>query len=69
MSIATTPQFGVRLSHHIRAEVIMLIILYSEFPVILLHYAPNSMHYSQDYSQNHYQNSVVTLKMMLYCNA
>ena len=25
------------------------------FPVILLHYAPNSMHYSQDYSQNHYQ--------------
>ena len=25
---------------------------------------PNNMHYSQDYSQNHYQNSVVTFKMI-----
>ena len=53
----------------IRAEVIMLIILC----IILFRISCNStalcMHYSQDYSQNHYQNSVVTLKMILYCNA
>ena len=41
-------------------------------------YAPNSMHYSQDHSQNHCQNNVVALKIMhctydysireIYCN-
>ena len=39
-------------NHFNRAEVIMLTIpciiaFYSEFPVILLHYAPDFMHYSQ----------------------
>ena len=41
------------------AEVIMLKIFalfYSEFPVILLHYALN---FIQDYSQDHYQNNPV----------
>ena len=51
-----------------RAKVIMLIffaLFYSEFPVIFLDYAPNSMHYFQD----HFQNNPVTFEMILYWNA
>ena len=37
-----------------------------------LHYAPNSMHYfqnhSQDYCQTHCQNNTVSSEMILYCN-
>ena len=43
----------------------ILALLYSEFPVILLYYAPISMHYSQNYSQDHCQNNPEALKMML----
>ena len=41
------------------------------FPVILLYYAPISMCYSQNYSQDHYQNcdNPGALKMILYCEA
>ena len=39
-------------------------------PVILLHhYAPNFMHYSQNYSQDHCQNNPVTPEMIFYCNS
>ena len=31
-----------------------------------LHYAPNSMHYCQNYSQDHRQNNPVTLEMIFY---
>ena len=46
----------------------MLTIPCSEFPVILLHYAPISMQYSQNYFQDHCQNSPV-LKIIPYCKA
>ena len=55
------------------AEVIMLIILCIildlEFPVISLHYAPNSM--CMHYSQDHCQNILIMLEVILYnyCNA
>ena len=52
----------------VRVEVIMLmilcIILFRIFFAIFLHYAPNSM----SYSQGHYQNTPVTSDMILNCN-
>ena len=44
-----------------------LALFYSEFPVILLSYAPISMHFSQNYSQDHCQNNPGALKILLYC--
>ena len=53
-----------------RAELLMLtipcIILF-KFHVILLHYSPISMHYSQNYSQDHCPNNPGALKMIPYC--
>ena len=48
-----------------KTEVIMLIILCLEFPVIFLHYVPTSIHYSQD----HCQSNPVTPEKILYCNS
>ena len=49
----------------------ILALFYSEFPVLLLRYAPISMpwYYSQNYSQDHCQNNPGALKMILYCKA
>ena len=63
---------GMQTSHMgTGTEGIMLIILcivLFRISSSFLHYAPNSMHYSQDYSQNHCQNNPVTLEMM-HCMA
>ena len=49
--------------------VIMLTILALFYSVILLHYAPISMHCSQNHSQDHCQNTPGALKVILYCKA